>query len=186
MYPNIKKAKKVNGAHLVLRDASVKDAEFILDLRIDPIKSRYLSTTSTKLEDQISWLKAYQLKKDQAYFIICDKDMNRLGCVRIYGPIENSYCWGSWLMIDGLSPILLIESVVLVYAYGKYLGFDEARISVRKENEGVWSFHEKFSSAELVDQTEIDYFYVIRKNSIESMLKKYAGLLTNPLEVEPL
>lgn len=47
-------------------------------------------------------------------------------------------------MIGGLSPLISIESALLVYAYGKYLGFKEARIDVRKENNHVWNFHEKF------------------------------------------
>ena len=184
MHPSIKKARSVQGLHLVLQDASVEDAAFILNLRMDPIKSQYMSATSAKLEDQIDWLKSYQRSRDQAYFTIRDKSMNRLGCIRMYDPVEDSYCWGSWLMINGLPPMVAIEAALLVYAYGKYLGFKEARIGVRKESKPVWSFHEKFFSAERVNETELDYLYAVRKSSIESILKKYAHLLTNPLEVE--
>jgi hypothetical protein len=183
MYPSIKKAKLIHGANILLRDASVEDAEFILSLRLDPQKSKHLSATSSKLDDQISWLRAYETKDNQSYFVICDKSMNRLGCVRIYDPIEFSYCWGSWLMIGGLSPLISIESALLVYAYGKYLGFKDARIDVRKENKYVWNFHEKFFSAERVGESEIDYFYVVKQDVIDGSVKKFSKLITNPLRV---
>ena len=183
MNPIIKKASSISGVNINLRDAVVDDAQFILNLRLDPLKNKHLSVTSSKIEDQEDWLRSYQIRADQAYFIVCDKSMNRLGCIRMYDPIESSYCWGSWLMISGLSPLVSIESALLMYAYGKYLGFDEARIDVRKENKFVWNFHEKFFSAKRVSETDIDYFYVVDKVTIDAMLIRYANLISNPLIV---
>jgi hypothetical protein len=183
MSAEIKKAKLVRGSNILLRDAGVQDAKFIFELRLDPIKGRYLSATSNKLEDQENYLRSYGAKTDQAYFIICAKDMQRLGCIRMYDPIGYSYCWGSWLMISGLSPLVSIESAMLIYSYGKLLGFEEARIDVRKENKFVWYFHEKFFGAERVSETDIDYFYVVRRKTINEMLMKYSKFIPEPLEV---
>jgi RimJ/RimL family protein N-acetyltransferase len=182
----ITKAKRVVGKNLYLRDICEEDAKFIFDLRTDPVKSRYLSGTSGRVEDQVNWIRSYREKKDQAYFIVCDKDGNRLGCVRIYDPIGNSYCWGSWLMLDGLGPLVAIESALLVYSYGVSLGFSEARIDVRKGNESVWKFHEQFAGAELVKEDNLDRFYVVKAERISPMLKKYSEFLTCPLVVEQL
>ena len=74
------------GANLVLRDIEEQDAQFVFDLRTDPVKSRHLSATSGRVEDQVEWIRAYRDKTDQAYFIVCDKDGNRLGCIRMYDP----------------------------------------------------------------------------------------------------
>ncbi|MGB8725240.1 MAG: GNAT family N-acetyltransferase [Terriglobales bacterium] len=183
MLPVIKKAKSVVGKSLVLRDIEEEDAEFVVNLRGDPVKGRYLSAISGKLEDQVNWIRGYKGKNDQAYFIVCDRDRNRLGCIRMYDAIEDSYWWGSWLMITGLAPLVAIETALLVYAYGKSLGFDQARIKVRRDNKFVWGFHEKFSSAELVSETELDRVYVVRSESIDKMLAKYSNLLTTPLKV---
>ena len=179
----IRKAKFVVGKNLVLRDIEEGDAEFVLNLRVDPVKSRYLSQTSRRLEDQVNWIKGYKNETDEAYFIVCDKNGNRLGCLRMYDRVDDSYCWGSWLMVGGLSPLVCIESALLVYAYGNFLGFDEARIEIRRDNKFVWTFHEKFSSAELVNETELDRCYVVRRDSIDKMLAKYSNLLTTPLKV---
>lgn len=184
MPPAIRKARAVAGANLVLRDIEEQDAQFVFDLRTDPVKSRHLSATSGRVEDQVEWIRGYRDKTDQAYFIVCDKDGNRLGCIRMYDPVDHRYSWGSWLMVNGLSPLVSMESALLIYAYGRWLGFDEARIDVRQDNQSVWRFHEKFSRAELVSETEIERVYVVGKDGIAAMLRKYANLLTDPLKVE--
>ena len=182
----ITKAKRVVGKNLYLRDISEDDAQFVFDLRTDPVKSRHLSATSGRVEDQVNWIRSYKDKKDQAYFIVCDKENNKLGCIRMYDPIGNSYCWGSWLMLDGLGPLVAIESALLVYSYGVSLGFTEARIDVRQRNESVWKFHEKFAGAELIKEDDLDRFYVVKAEKISRMLAKYGEFLTSPLVVEQL
>lgn len=186
MAPALRKAKTVTGAHVVLRNATVDDAEFILSLRLDPAKSRHLAPTSPRLEDQVAWLRSYETATDQAYFVVCDRDGKALGCVRLYEPIGQSYCWGSWLMVGGLPPLAAIEANVLVYAYGKWLGFSEVRLDVRRDNVAVWKFHERFAGATRVRETELDYFYVVAGAEVERLLAKYRHLLTEPLAVVAL
>jgi RimJ/RimL family protein N-acetyltransferase len=179
-------AKRVYGKNLYLRDITEDDAEFVFDLRTNPEKNRYLSATSDRIEDQLNWIVNYKSKDDQAYFIVCDRYDNKLGCIRMYDPIDDSYCWGSWLMVNGLGPLVAIETVLLIYAYGKNLGFCEARIDVRQANEYVWKFHEKFSSATLVMQDDIDRYYVVSEDKIAKLLAKYSNFLSSPLKIETL
>lgn len=184
MYPKIKKSKFIFGKNILLREIQEDDADFLLNLRLHPIKKVHLSATSEKIEDQIYWIKDYKNKDNQAYFIVCDRSGARLGCIRMYDPITYSYSWGSWLMLDGLSPLVSLESALLIYAYGNYLGFDEVRIDVRQSNKFVWRFHERLAHAELINETPLDRFYVVRKNSINNMLEKYSNLITSPLCVK--
>lgn len=182
----LRKAKKIAGMNIYLRDVSEEDAKFIFDLRIDAEKNRYLSLSSDRLQDQVDWIKNYASRSNEAYFVICDNFDTKLGCVRMYSPANDSYCWGSWLMKNGLGPMAALESVLLIYAYGKHLGFNEARIEVRKLNEHVWRFHEKFFSAILLNEDDLNRHYVVRGESISEKLTKYRNLLTNPLNVVPL
>ena len=179
-------AKKVCGKNLYLRNITEDDAKFVYDLRTNPAKSRHLSATSGRLQDQVNWIVDYASKQDQAYFIVCNKVGVKLGCIRMYDPVGYSYCWGSWLMIDGLGPLVAIETALLIYAYGKHLGFSQARIDVRQENEYTWKFHENFSSATLVNQDDVNRFYVVSEEKIEKLLAKYSNFLTIPLLVETL
>jgi RimJ/RimL family protein N-acetyltransferase len=182
----IRKAKRVAGRNLFLRDISERDAKFVFDLRADPVKSRHLSATSGRVEDQVSWIRDYKERSDQAYFIISDNQNNSIGCIRMYDPVGDSYRWGSWLMVDGHGPLVAIESALLLYSYGVFLGFSEAHIDVRQDNESVWRFHEKFSGAELIRENDFDRCYVVKGEKIDRMLAKYRNFLTSPLVVEPL
>ncbi|MEO8155397.1 MAG: GNAT family N-acetyltransferase [Rhizobacter sp.] len=173
----------MSGANVVLRDATADDAEFILSLRLNPAKNQHMSATSPRLNDQVLWLQGYAKKTDQAYFIVCDKEGKRLGCVRLYDAEGGSYAWGSWLMVDGLSPLVSVETVLLVYAYGRHLGFKEARIDVRKDNKYVRNFHEKFFGAEMVSEAGIECCYVMREESIAKSLGRFSNLVTTPLAV---
>jgi hypothetical protein len=183
MFPKIIKARQIIGRNIVLRDANVDDAAFILFLRTDPKKNRFISGTSGSLDDQINWLRKYETSQDQAYFIIEDKNNNKLGCVRMYNSMEFSYTWGSWILVDGLSPLISIQSALLVYFYGGFLGFKEARLDVRKGNKFVWRFHESFSAAERVKETDVDYFYVVREDSIIKSLQRNYKLIGSPTVV---
>lgn len=122
--PKIRKAKRMTGKNLVLRNATVKDAVFILTLRIDAQKSWYLSKTSPELKAQIAWLDAYAVSDDQAYFIIETQHGEPLGSVRLYDAQGESFCWGSWILKDGAPSSAAIESALIVYAYAiDHLGF---------------------------------------------------------------
>jgi len=46
----------VLGKTLAFRDARVEDAAFVLSLRTDPEKSRYLSAATPDLDAQRAWL----------------------------------------------------------------------------------------------------------------------------------
>ena len=181
--PRIYKAKKVFGNRLVFRNASTSDADFILSLRTDDQKSRYLSATANDLEKQIQWLNDYENVQNQVYFIIESLSGELLGTVRLYDPQEKSFCWGSWILIQGAPQSAAIESALMVYSYAlDHLGFLGAHFDVRKGNEHVWHFHERFG-AQRVGESEIDYFYEINVEKIRASCSKYKKYLPEKVMV---
>jgi hypothetical protein len=178
------KCKSINGKNVFLREVEVLDADFILTLRTHQEKGKHLSSTPQNLEKQIEWINEYKLRVNESYFIICDRSGRRLGCIRMYNPKVNSYCWGSWLLVDGLVPSIAIESILLIYAYGKFLNFKTARFDVRQENKSVWLFHETFMGAKLLSENSENRFYEMSEFSIEFLLKKYSHFLIMPLEIK--
>jgi hypothetical protein len=177
-YPmNIKNEPILRGKSLILRDAELEDSDFLLSLRLDPLKSRFLSQTSPCKEDQIAWMRHYKARSDQAYFIIEDRLSERLGCVRMYDPTPTSFVWGSWLIVDGAAPHVALESALLIYSYARRLGFKTAKLDVRQKNKNVWKFHERVFGAVLVRQDRIDRFYELDDNLIDKNLHSYRALL---------
>jgi RimJ/RimL family protein N-acetyltransferase len=182
LWPTIQKAALIKGKTLTFRDAKAADTDFILSLRTDLEKSRYLSTTSNDNSKQRLWLDLYSVADDQAYFIIECKG-EAIGTVRLYDPRDKSFCWGSWILKDGSPKQAAIESALMVYAYAvDHLGFRAAHFDVRKGNESVWQFHERFG-ARRISETNIDYFYKLDFQSIKASCARYSKFLPEGLTV---
>lgn len=183
MIPIVKKATQIQGNKVVLRGVNLNDADFIYSLRVDPKKSAYLSAVDPDVQKQLDWIKSYLVGEGQAYFIICDRNLNRLGTVRIYQAIGNSFSWGSWIIKDDAPSTIAIESALLVYHYAiDYLGFTSAHFEVDRDNKSVWSFHERFG-AKRVSETDRQYFYEIGIDEIKSSFKRYKKFLPNEIRV---
>ena len=74
-YPTFKKPKEVIGNNIIFRDALKEDATFILGLRTDPKKAKYISKTSNNLMQQEAFLEKYSKDSEQVYiyfnFLCC-------------------------------------------------------------------------------------------------------------------
>ncbi|HFS8947075.1 TPA: GNAT family N-acetyltransferase [Enterobacter roggenkampii] len=180
--PVITKCKEIVGRTAILRDADVSDAQFIVQLRNDEKKGRFISATSSDVSAQVNWLNGYKNSTNQAYFIITDMNGKRLGTVRIYDQQEYSFCWGSWILSSEAPSHFAIESALIVYNYALKLGFTSAHFSVTKGNSSVIKFHERFG-ANLKDESEEERFYSISKDSILSSINKYKRFLPDGISI---
>lgn len=176
--PKIKKVVSISTKNLIFRDAAVSDAEFLLKLRTDPQKGKFLTSTRDSLSAQRSWLEKYNRATDQSYLIILDKKLTPVGCIRLYNPIQDTFCWGSWILVRDLPPFRSLETVLVLYRYALDLGFKTAMFDVRQENKSVWSFHQKVFQPTLIKQDEIDRYYKLDYLAITKVLNKYDNLLS--------
>jgi RimJ/RimL family protein N-acetyltransferase len=180
--PQLLKAKQVHGKTLTFRDAATSDAAFILSLRTNVAKSRFLSQVSSDVSAQEAWLTDYASTNNQAYFII-EQNSLPIGTVRLYDPQQHSFCWGSWILKTDCPTHAAIESALMVYAYATdHLGFNAANFDVRKANERVWQFHQRFG-AKRVAETELDYFYEINQPAIDAARQRYAKFLPTGIKL---
>lgn len=182
--PILRKAKLVIGKNLVFRNAGLSDATFILELRTDAKKSRHLSSVSNQLSDQEIWLERYALRGNEAYFIIENRAGDSLGTVRLYDSVNHSFCWGSWIVKNGVPQSVAIESALMVYAYAlETLGFLTAHFQVNKENERVSMFHERFGATRITEN-DVEYEYIITNEAIRTSMQRYRRYLPTSLIVE--
>lgn len=178
----LRKAVRVVGKTLAFRNVEKSDAAFILSLRNDPDKSRYLSGVSDDLAEQEAWLDRYARIDDQAYFII-EYQGESIGTVRLYDPQGDSFCWGSWILTNDRPSQAAMESALMIYAYAiDHLGFHAAHFDVRIGNTRVWQFHERFG-ARRTAETEIDYLYEIGGEAIFASRQRYRRFLEGSVSV---
>lgn len=170
------------GKTLSFRNATVDDAAFILSLRTDAEKSRYLSAVSGELAEQQAWLERYAHADDQAYFVIEYRHVP-IGTVRLYDPQGESFCWGSWILHSSRPSQAAMESALMVYAYAvDHMGFNSAHFDVRRGNERVWQFHERFGAVRTTE-TELDYRYRIEAPAITASRIRYRRILDGSVTV---
>jgi len=154
--------KSIKGKNTQLRFASVTDAEFILELRLQEHKTQFLSKVDNNLSKQKEWLLNYKEKEQKGleyYFVIESKQTESVGLVRVYDLQPDSFCWGSWLIKDNAPKTSAIESALLVYEFGfNTLGYKKAHFDVRKGNERVIAFHQRFGAKITHEDKENFYF----------------------------
>lgn len=164
-----------------LRLCEVSDAEFILSARQDESKSRYISKTSTSLENQREWLREYKKREaagDELYFVVCSEGQD-VGLARMYGYRGDEFCWGSWIMLPNAPSTAAYSSAMMIYEIGFFiLGMKSAYSQVRHENEAVWKFNER-CGAELESMDDIDRHYNYPKENYMKLRVKWKKFLPN-------
>lgn len=172
--------KPIQGKNINLRTAEVEDASFILELRMQTDKTQFLSPVENDLTKQQAWLKSYK-QKEQAgleyYFVIENKQAEKLGLVRVYDLQPDSFCWGSWLIKDDAPKTTAIESALLVYEFGfGMLQYKQAHFDVRKGNNRVIAFHTRFG-AKTVGEDELNIYFHYALNDYLHIKQKYQRYL---------
>jgi RimJ/RimL family protein N-acetyltransferase len=163
-----------------IRLVEENDAPFILSLRLDDNYNKFLSKVDADLDAQKSWIRKYkedERNRKQFYFIIECLDGTACGTVRIYDLIEDSFCWGSWILNEQKTRYAAIESALLVYEFGfNVLNLNNSHFEVMKSNSKVISFHEKFG-AKCISEDNEHFYFTINKNDVSESSKRFKGLL---------
>jgi RimJ/RimL family protein N-acetyltransferase len=170
----------IYGKNINMRTVETEDAEFIYTMRKNEDKTKYLSKVIGTIESQKEWIKSYKQReeaKEEFYFVIESKDKEKLGLVRMYDFKDESFCWGSWLIKEDAPKSTAIESALQIYEFGFYnLKFQKSHFDVRKGNDKVIAFHQRFG-AKIVDEDELDYFFNFEKNDYEITKERYKRYL---------
>lgn len=181
--PTFRRPQRITGPRLLFRDAAIDDAQFILSLRLDPAKNRFISRTAPDLQDQVDWLRGYVQDRSQAYFVIEDQSGTPVGTVRLYDAQGASFCWGSWILSDGAPKSSAIESTLMVYTYGLACGFQSSHFDVRKANDRVWSYHEWLGARRTGEDAE-NYYYTMSNEAILGVLDRWRDRIPGGVRVE--
>lgn len=181
--PTIRQTDLIVGRTIKLRNVKIEDANFIVALRTNEKKGRFISTTSDNIRAQEKWIEGYLKSEGQAYFIITDLNDTPFGTVRLYDQQQDSFCWGSWILHEDAPAHFAIESALLVYYYALKLGFTSAHFDVRKGNFSVIRFHERFGAVRQND-TDEDILFTLSKDSIQESMTKFKKYLPEHVLIE--
>jgi hypothetical protein len=170
---------EINKYGLHCRFVNEKDAEFIVKLRTDEKRGRFIHSTDSDVEKQVEWLREYKQceAKGEEYYFIYEVNGQPFGVNRIY-EIQDDHCTeGSWvcLPIEDSSKTIATSLIIRDIMF-EILQFDYDIFDVRLGNTKVKKFH-KISGASIVGQNDIDYFFRLDKedylNNRDWFIKTY-------------
>ena len=166
--------------------AKENDAEFILGLRTNPYKNKYLNYTEPNLENQIIWLKEYKTREERGeelYYIIYENHIP-VGTIRIYNIKENECTTGSWLFSSNTHQLTPIISELLIYEIVyNILKKSTVLFDVRKENKKVVNYH-KLKRITLINEDEENFYYSMSRAEWEESKMKIFNLIGVKIDVD--
>lgn len=148
---------------LKVRLVNMNDATFILSLRSDPNRTKYMVTLDEKTENQKKWIQEYKKREKEGldyYFIYSNMEEKQIGVNRIshVDYKEKTAKSSSWITVDGLIyepfKMLVIHNEI---AYN-LLGIETIRSDVHKKNSRVIRFLKLFNYKFKDNETE--YYYL--------------------------
>lgn len=112
-----------------------EDAEFIVSLRTDPIKSRFLSTTSNDIVAQQSWIKKYKEREADGvdYYFMYEYKGKKAGVNRLYEIKENHFIHGSWLFANDVPPYCALAAAVIA----REIAYEILGLEMEKDSAGI-------------------------------------------------
>lgn len=143
MVNQLRHSISIEGTHYRLRPVTSEDSSFIVQLRTDPQRNRFIHPTSPILADQEAWLNAYFERPGDYYFIVEQKETEQAeGTIAIYNLDLPNRCaeWGRWILHPNSKGAF--ESNLLIYRIAfDVLGLNMLYCRTAIENVQVVLFH---------------------------------------------
>ena len=155
-----------------LRTVVDTDAEFILSLRTDERKRRFISETNSSLEVQKHWIKKYKQREEEEkeyYFIASDAEGEYFGLYRVYKIESGLPEIGSWITKPGYTKVsnpIKLDIAIKDFVFNK-LQFNSIQFEVRRKNLSVNRYHQMFG-AKLMREDELNYYYILTRDKFEN------------------
>lgn len=172
--------KPIEGKYCDLRSVELEDAEFTLAMRKDPSLTAYLPKLDITVEQQRDWIKKQQADPTDYFFVVVNKNGNRIGVMGLYN-IENGEGETGRLAMKG-NPLQAIESQMLCVDFAFYvLKLKGLHSYIAAENDGTIRFAKMFGpiiseprinekGEAVVDATNSLDTYMKAKPKLERML----------------
>lgn len=155
----------------------LSDASFVIDLRTDIKKSRFISSTDADLQQQIDWIKGYKAREsrgEEYYFIGIDENSERFATYRIYNIEPDQAEIGSWITKPGYSKAqnsIKMDIIMKEFVF-EVLGFSKLKFEVRRENTSVVRYHKMFGPT-IIKETDQDIFFLLSKENFYANRNKF-------------
>jgi hypothetical protein len=169
---------------LQVRLVNESDAEFILSLRTDSRLGRYISNTSSDIEQQRQWIRAYEQRKENGieYYFIIQLQGKPIGTFRLYNIEGDKFVSGSWVF----SPDSPVGASILGDIICREIAFDDLGLKrdigdVRKDNKLVLRYNMSYEPI-ITGEDDLNIYLEISKQNFDKMKLKHIALCCKLME----
>lgn len=162
--------------NIKLSTVKEEDALFIIALRTDLMRSRFIYSTNSDVELQKEWIRSYKKReavKEEFYFIATDENGERFATYRVYN-FEDDICEiGSWVSKPNYNNAvnsIKVDIIMKEFVF-ETLQFEQLKFEVNKKNTSVIKYHKLFAP-DIVNETTENYFFVLHKENFEKKRKQ--------------
>ena len=172
---------KLEGQYVDLKPCTEDDAEFTMALRKDPEFVRFLPAIDNTIDQQREWIRHQRDKEGDYFFVVWDKNGNRIGTISIYG-IHANRAESGRLAIKGENPFQGIEAQILVFrfAFGE-LGLECVDGFIFADNERAIRFNKQFGGRQYPPEIDENGRTIIRfenwREDFEVVDQKFSSIL---------
>lgn len=156
------------------------DAQFIWQLRTDPVLSMHVNPVAGTPADQMSWISAYKSREKlghEVYLISLDPGTgSKQGVNRLYNFRGDTFELGSWLYAPGedISKSILGDINAREIGYD-ILGFEYCSFEVRKANKSVLRYHKGYSP-DITGEDDLNYYFRLSRDTFNQYKYRYLNI----------
>ncbi|WP_339657188.1 GNAT family N-acetyltransferase [Flavobacterium frigidarium] len=171
---------ELNHYNIKLRLVEIADADFIIKLRTDSSKSRFISKTDSNVQEQENWIAKYKEREligEEYYFIAIDENDVKFATYRLYNKTIKSIEIGSFVSkprYDKPLNVIKVDIILKAFVF-KNLGYDELTFEVRKDNKSVINYHKKFNPT-IIREDEQNFYFILERESFFKNKDKFEKL----------
>lgn len=134
----------LTGRNYKIRPVTDQDAAFIVELRNNPLKSKFINKGAQNISEQHTWLSNYYTREGDYYFVVENKATKKNeGLISLYELDTKNLTaeWGRWVIAKG--SLAALESVFLIYQFAfEILNLSEIYSRTVCDNTKSVSFHD--------------------------------------------
>lgn len=135
----------LEGKYVDLRSCTEDDAEFTLALRTDPKLGKYFPKIQNTVEQQREWIRKQRSMEGDYFFIVCNKEGERIGTIAVYN-IAGDIGEGGRTIMRSDNPFEVSEAQLLLDRFAFHvLGLKLRMGFIYEENKRAIRFNKQFS-----------------------------------------
>ncbi len=171
----------LEGKYVDLKSCTEDDAEFTRAIRKDPEFVKFLPAIDNTIEEQKAWIRHQREKDGDYFFVVWDKEGNRIGTISIYD-IHGDHAESGRLAIKGDNPFQAIEAQILSFRFAfNVLKLECIDGYIYADNERAIRFNKQFSGRHYTPEMSDDGKMIVRienwKDDFELADRKLSSIL---------